>query len=162
MKSHFKQQHFFGIIILIILIALDIKIKDTIINYFSIISTKSIEIIPKFFNIVSVRNTGAAWGLFRNNNMIIMLISIGMLIIITVFLKFITENYKERLIAIYMIYAGIIGNCIDRFFRNAVVDFLDFYIGNIHWPSFNISDAAICLGASIIIISSFLRSTVKH
>ena len=54
-----------------------------------------------------------------------------------------------------MIIGGAIGNIIDRILIGAVIDFLDFYAFGYHWPAFNIADASICLGATVLIFESF-------
>ena len=51
-----------------------------------------------------------------------------------------------------MIFGGAIGNLIDRVRFGKVVDFLDSYIGNLHWPAFNIADSAITVGIGIFIL----------
>jgi signal peptidase II len=50
-----------------------------------------------------------------------------------------------------LIFGGAVGNLIDRFKYGKVVDFLDFYIGSLHWPAFNVADSAISIGMSILI-----------
>jgi signal peptidase II len=57
--------------------------------------------------------------------------------------------------------SGILGNSIDRVFRGAVVDFLQFYIGKYVWPSFNVADSCICVGVFIYILSSLFRPDRK-
>jgi signal peptidase II len=70
---------------------------------------------------------------------------------------------SERLmkISLSLILAGALGNLIDRIFRGYVIDFLDFYVKKWHWPSFNISDASITIGAFIIIFIFFFRKGLK-
>ena len=55
-------------------------------------------------------------------------------------------------VGLALILGGAIGNIIDRMRLRAVVDFLDFYIGEYHWPAFNIADSAICIGVVLILI----------
>ncbi|WP_051202241.1 signal peptidase II [Ferrimonas senticii] len=68
-----------------------------------------------------------------------------------------TEPKNNRLINISyaLIISGAIGNMIDRLAYGYVIDFIDFYVGNWHWPAFNIADSAICIGAALMIIDSF-------
>ncbi|MFZ6044001.1 signal peptidase II, partial [Vibrio natriegens] len=65
-----------------------------------------------------------------------------------------------------MIIGGALGNLFDRMYHGFVVDFLDFYVGNYHWPAFNIADTAICIGAGLIIIEGLIddkkKQPVKH
>lgn len=62
---------------------------------------------------------------------------------------------KMANIAYALIIGGALGNLFDRLYHGFVVDFLDFYYGNYHWPAFNIADSAICLGAALLILDGF-------
>ncbi len=137
---------------------------DQITKYLVVINKESlhsnpIELITGFFNLVYVRNTGAAWGMFHGNNLILLIIAVLALVIFSIFFKAITEWYPERVMGFFMIISGIIGNSIDRVFRGSVVDFLDFFYNTYHWPSFNVADSAICVGVFLIIISSLFRKS---
>jgi len=143
-----------------------LAISDQLTKYLILLNKENLyrdplQIIPGVFNIVYVRNTGAAWGIFHGNNFALLAIAIVALIAFSIFFKSITEWYPERVAGFFMIISGIIGNSIDRVFRGSVVDFLDFYYGQYHWPSFNVADSSICVGVFLIIISSLLRKTVK-
>lgn len=148
-----------GAVIMSVLVILDQITKYLVVIYKKSLYANPVEVIPGFFNIVYVRNTGAAWGMFHGNNLILLLIAIAALVLFTVFFKAITEYYPERIFAFFMVISGIIGNSIDRVLRGSVVDFLDFYFRSYHWPSFNVADSAICVGVTIIIISSLFRKT---
>jgi len=52
-----------------------------------------------------------------------------------------------------LILGGAAGNVVDRVWRHSVVDFLDFHVGNYHWPAFNLADSAIVVGAGLVILS---------
>ena len=97
--------------------------------------------------------------MFHGNNLILLTIAVAALVVFSIFFKAITEWYPERVIGFFMVISGIIGNSIDRIIRGSVVDFLDFFYRNHHWPSFNVADSAICVGVTIIIISSLFRKT---
>ena len=74
------------------------------------------------------------------------------------FFRYLTEGYFEREIALFMIFSGVIGNSIDRLWRGAVVDFLDFHWQDVwSYPVFNVADIAICTGVGLFILSGFLR-----
>jgi signal peptidase II len=68
---------------------------------------------------------------------------------------------KWNNIAYAMIIGGAVGNVFDRVVHGFVVDYLDFYWGNYHWPAFNLADMAICIGAAMIIIDSFRNKEQK-
>jgi signal peptidase II len=116
-----------------------------------------VPVIPGFFDIVQVGNTGAAWGMFKDQRWPLLAVSIVFLVVIVVSVRRLTEGWPERYYAMGMIIAGILGNSIDRIWRGAVVDFLDFHAFGHHWPAFNVADSSICIGVGIYIISSFKR-----
>ena len=116
-----------------------------------------IPIIPGFFSITYIRNTGAAWGMMSGFNGPLIALSIIMLVVLIIFRRsFITDTLNHKIAAGLMI-AGIIGNLIDRMRLGYVVDFLHFYIGKHQFPSFNVADSAICIGITIYIISQTLE-----
>jgi signal peptidase II len=116
-----------------------------------------IKVIPGLFNLVFVKNTGAAWGILAGKGWLLLVISVTVLVLIAVFIRRIAEGWPERYYSMALIAGGIAGNSIDRIWRGAVVDFLDFHYGPHHWPAFNVADSAICVGVFIFIISSWLR-----
>ncbi len=117
-----------------------------------------IEVIPGFFNITYIYNPGAAFGLFGNITETLRLtMLIGVSVIAFAILFYMYIKIKERdnliLIPIAMIIGGAVGNLIDRVRFQMVVDFLDFYWGQFHWPAFNIADAAITVGTIILVVT---------
>jgi signal peptidase II len=158
-----KGKHFIwiGLILFLILVIADQITKYYVVLHSSKLIREPVTVIPGFFNIVSVRNTGAAWGMFNGNSLILLIVAIVAFILIIIFFRTITEGFGERAIALFMIMSGIAGNSIDRIYRGSVVDFLDFHLHGWHWPSFNIADSAICVAVVIMIISSLVRATKK-
>ena len=115
-------------------------------------------IIKKFFYITHVNNTGAAWGIFSNNTILLIIISI----LFTGFFIYFIEHNKLKLyeeISSGLILSGIIGNMIDRIFRGYVVDFLNFYIFGYDYPVFNIADTFIVVGVIVLCIF-YIREAV--
>ena len=119
-------------------------------------------VIPGFFNLTYVTNTGAAWGILSGRYWLLLAISGAVFFAALWFLRHLTDGWKERYYAVLLILSGILGNCIDRVFRGAVVDFLQFYIGKYAWPSFNVADSCICIGVFIYIISTMIRPDRKN
>ncbi len=116
------------------------------------------EVIPGFMNLTHLRNTGAAWGMLGSQNMLLSLLSLIMLVLLIIFRRsFIgaSSHVLVHRIAFGLLTGGIIGNMIDRIRQGAVTDFLDFYIANWHWPSFNVADSAICIGVGIYLVASY-------
>ena len=138
---------------------------DQLTKYFVVANAelirKPLVLVPGFFNIVSVRNTGAAWGMFQGNNVFLFFVAFIALAILIISFRSITEKCPERYVAVFLVLSGIVGNSIDRLLRKSVVDFLDFYVGSYHWPAFNVADAAICIGVSLLVLSFLLRKPLK-
>ena len=116
-----------------------------------------IVVISGFFNITSVRNNGAAWNMFAGKQWFLLLVSLAAMAGIIFFFQKLTNGYKERIFAMFLLASGILGNCIDRLFRNEVVDFLEFHVGKYYWPSFNVADSCICVGVFIFVLSSLIQ-----
>ena len=117
----------------------------------------SLQLIPHFFRIVSVRNTGIVFGLFSGSDkgprdLLLIgftLIAMGGIVLYSI------KKAKEKLPDIYplaLILGGAAGNLSDRIRQGRVVDFLDFYVGNAHWPAFNIADSAIVVGVATLLV----------
>ncbi|PWU08971.1 MAG: signal peptidase II [Verrucomicrobia bacterium] len=119
----------------------------------------SIPVIPNFFYLVHVRNTGAAFGIFQDSNwFFIILAVIAVFILGLLFYRHVFPTPASRLAA-GLLLAGILGNLTDRLVHGSVVDFLDFILPWYgHWPAFNIADSCICIAAAIFICGSFLES----
>jgi len=111
-------------------------------------------LIPGFFNLTYLRNTGAAWGMLHGYNTWLGLLSIVVLAGLIFFRRSFISNVLEHKIALGCLIGGIAGNLVDRIKLGYVTDFLDFHIGEWHWPAFNIADAAICTGVGIYILSA--------
>ncbi|MBT4770382.1 MAG: signal peptidase II [Rhodospirillaceae bacterium] len=116
------------------------------------------QIIPllPFFNLVLVKNFGVSFGMFAGLGAIWPLVAIALVIMggLTYWLR----SVENRLLAtgLGFVIGGAAGNVIDRFRYGAVIDFLDFHAAGWHWPAFNLADAAITVGAAIILLESFL------
>ncbi|RMG03081.1 MAG: signal peptidase II [Nitrospirae bacterium] len=109
---------------------------------------ESIRVLP-FFQIVNVKNTGAAFGLFRGlGNPFFIALSVAAIC----FILYLILRDDSDLLSLSFILGGAAGNLIDRIRLGYVVDFLDFYLGKHHWPAFNIADAALTVGISLLFI----------
>ena len=124
-----------------------------------------IPIIPGFFSLVHASNTGAAFSLFTGNNFFFIGLALAALAVVIFLLIRDSRAPKteQRLnnitkISFGLLASGILGNVTDRIFRGAVTDFLDFYISEYSWPSFNVADSCICIAAGLLILGSFGRT----
>lgn len=111
-----------------------------------------------FFNIVFTWNPGASFSLFRalgESAPFIIIVVTGAIIGAILYYLFMRANSYER-IPLALIAGGAIGNLIDRIRFGAVVDFLDFHIGGIHWPAFNIADICIVVGVGLYLLNWYI------
>ena len=115
---------------------------------------QNITVIAGFFDITHIHNPGGAFGLMANMNetvrtiVFLLAASVAVGLIFYFYIKT-PRGYSFLAVGFALIFGGAIGNLIDRVRMGAVVDFLDVYIGNYHWPSFNIADSAITAGIFI-------------
>jgi signal peptidase II len=114
-----------------------------------------ITIIPGFFNLTHVRNRGAAFGILADAPGIWRgLFFISVTVIAVAVIGYLIRTAKERLhiIAFSLIAGGAVGNLVDRVRYSEVVDFIQWYVKNFYWPSFNIADSAISIGVVLLFI----------
>lgn len=105
-------------------------------------------------------NPGAAWGLFRDlsltaRNSIFSLTLLGAVAFILVYFRKLTREQRPAQVALSLVFAGAIGNFIDRVARGYVVDFIDWYWWNrpdLYWPTFNIADSMIVVGVLLLVL----------
>jgi signal peptidase II len=107
-----------------------------------------------------VGNTGSAFGLLANQTFLLIIVGIASLLIILLFLRYLSQVTTLSMVSIGLIWGGAVGNLVDRLRFGYVTDFIDFRLwGNFHWPAFNIADAATTVGV-FVLIYSFYRSGV--
>jgi signal peptidase II len=117
-------------------------------------------VVPDFFNLVNVTNTGAAFGSFKGNNTFFVAISLIALVVVTVLLVRPRTFDLWRDVSLALLLAGILGNLTDRLLYGHVIDFLLF---NLHvryadpWPAFNVADSCISIAVVLFIIHSFRK-----
>jgi signal peptidase II len=124
----------------------------------SISHYEALIVVPDFFNLVNVPNTGAAFGSFKGNNTFFVVISLIALVVVIVLLVRHRRSDLWRDISLALLLAGILGNLTDRLLYGHVIDFLLF---NLHiryadpWPAFNVADSCISTAVVLFIIHSF-------
>jgi len=111
------------------------------------------------FNIVHMRNTGAAFSMFSGAApAFFILLGVAVSIGILWWLRRHPQGQTLVAIALALILGGALGNVIDRATRGYVVDFLDFYWGTWHFAAFNVADSAITVGAGLLLLDMFIES----
>lgn len=109
-------------------------------------------IIPDFFSINFVKNTGAAFSILQGYTIVFIVISIIAIYIIDK--RYINDNMKRlETYSISLLIGGIIGNLIDRVIYGYVIDFISFKIFNYYFPIFNIADICITIGVILLVIN---------
>ena len=148
-----KRVHY--LILSAAVILLDIWTKSLVLSRIQL--HEAISIIPNFFQLVHVRNTGAAFGLGANasSKLVPVLLNVGAIAVFCVVVVYALRSaVSDRLLqtGLHLILGGAIGNLLDRFRFGYVVDFLDVYVGTHHWPAFNVADSAICIGIGLLFL----------
>jgi len=159
-----KRKYWVLIVVFLLVLFLDQWTKLTIRQSLSLYQT--VEVIHGFFNLVHVRNTGGAFGIFGGERggvgslffVVVSVVAIGSIIILLIRLK---EGEKIISLSLSFILSGAVGNLIDRLWHGEVVDFLDFYVSSYHWPAFNIADSAICVGIGLMVLALFVKDHKK-
>ena len=135
-------------------IILDVVTKMIIVKQVAFHET--IKVLP-FINIVHIENKGAAFGLFAGlGNVFFIIISLVAIVFIAYYLK--TVQKKMEIISLSLVLGGAVGNLIDRIRIGKVTDFIDFYINNWHWPSFNVADSALTVGIILFLWANIFGS----
>ena len=115
---------------------------------------ESIKVIPGFFSITFVTNTGAAFGLFSGNESWRKILFLTITVLAMGFIIYVYKNSKNYtwtlLLGSSFVFGGALGNLVDRIFHSKVIDFFLFYLGRWSWPAFNVADTAITIGAFLI------------
>lgn len=134
----------------IIVIIIDQITKLIIMNNMKI--GEEIVVIKKFFSILYVTNTGAAFSILENSTTLIIIISLFCLALIVSLLKKEKDITPIKVISFGILIGGMISNLIDRVFYKNVVDFLSFNIINYRFPVFNIADIGITIGVFLYLL----------
>ena len=123
---------------------------------------ESVPVIPGFFDLTYITNTGAAFGILAGDqNIWRQVFFVGMTLVAITVLCFAFRQYRDGgklyVVAIGLVGGGALGNLVDRLRFGHVVDFLDFYIKGHHYPAFNVADSAITVGVSMFLLAGYLE-----
>jgi signal peptidase II len=120
---------------------------------------ESLSVIPGCFNITHRLNQGIAFSFFSNVNAAPYIFS-AVAVLAVIFIGWLAYRHTDLpvkvILALGLVAGGALGNMIDRILPpHKVLDFVDWYVGNYHWPAFNIADSAICVGAALLVLAAF-------
>ena len=137
--------------------ALDLWSKSAIFAWLEQRGQESFSIVDGFFQLVSVENAGAAFGIAYGQRHLLTVVS-GLALIAIVVVFFLSRNQPRLVhVALGLFVAGVCGNLYDRIFNEGRVrDFLDVYWGDKHWPAFNVADSMLCIAVGLLLVSTVL------
>jgi signal peptidase II len=123
-------------------------------------------VVPGFFDLIHVRNTGAAFGIladsgwtFRGGFFILMAFAV---LAVIMWMLIFGPAVDALLVTTYALFCGgAVGNLVDRLRFGAVVDFIDVHWGDLHWPAFNVADSALCVGVALFFVHFFLSKPAE-
>jgi signal peptidase II len=148
-----KYLRFAGVVFLVVL--MDQITKAMVLKMMPLF--KSIVVIPGIFSLTHIHNPGGAFGFLSQNggpwlHWMFLAAAVVALSMILYFHHQTPKTHPYLGLGLSLIFGGAIGNLIDRLRFGEVVDFLDFYIAHLHWPTFNVADSAVTIGVGIFII----------
>ena len=149
--KHFNKNITYLFFLFLLLVSFDQLTKGLVINNIELYQSTSL--LP-FLNFTFVVNYGFAFGFLNNPSLNQLVVSLVILSIIIYFLYLLikTQDHIFRF-SLVLILSGALGNFSDRIFRGFVIDFIDIYISDYHWPAFNLADSWITIGFMILIFN---------
>ncbi|EOD78429.1 lipoprotein signal peptidase [Grimontia sp. AD028] len=145
----------------LLVFVLDIGSKLLVMNTMGYGWSNRIEVLP-FFNLLYVHNYGAAFSFLSDaggwQRWFFAAIALGVSGMLVYWMRQTPSTNRILNVAYALVIGGAIGNLFDRLVHGYVVDFLDFYVGNYHWPAFNLADTGIVIGAVLIVLDSIIAS----
>ncbi|RAT13650.1 MULTISPECIES: signal peptidase II [Lonsdalea] len=146
----------------LVVLVVDLGSKQWVMTHFQL--GESLPLIP-FFNLTYAHNPGAAFSFLADKDgwqrWFFAVIALAITAALLVLMYRSSASQKLNNIAYAMIIGGAVGNLTDRLIHGYVIDFIDFYINDWHYPTFNIADVGICIGALLIVLEGFFVSPEK-
>lgn len=123
----------------------------------------SAPVIPGLFHITLVTNRGALFGLFHDlaepyRGLLFTIVPVLAIVLMLVFQYRTTIQDTVTQTGLALILGGALGNLVDRLRMGYVIDFLDVFVGEHHWPAFNVADSCICIGVALLLLDLLARS----
>jgi signal peptidase II len=117
----------------------------------------AITVVPDFFYLVHVGNTGAAWSILTGKSLFLAALATGTLLAIFLWRRALGLQQRRAQVCFGLLCGGIAGNLVDRVRHQHVIDFIDLHFGSYVYPTFNVADSGICVGVLLYLWHS-LRS----
>lgn len=139
-------------------LVLDLLTKAWVLDNFTLYET--VPVLGDFFRFTYTHNPGAAFGIHIGEHSRLFFLGLALVALgILAWLYVVTPLWDRlRLYAVALVTGGALGNIVDRIrFERGVVDFLDVGIGAYRWPVFNVADAAVSVGAVLLLVSFYLE-----
>jgi signal peptidase II len=153
-----------GLTTAFVVVILDQLSKAAVLAHFAARASGERETITSFFSLALTYNRGISFGLFNRgagvNALFFSLAAAAIVVVLVFWLSRVASPFLA--VAIGLIIGGAVGNVIDRVRLGAVVDFLDFHVGYLHWPAFNLADSAICIGVAAMLLDGLLLRREAH
>jgi signal peptidase II len=122
-------------------------------------------VIPGYFDLINIRNRGAAFGFLNRPDIEWQFwLFLAATIVAAGAILALARNARHGPVffaGLGCILGGALGNLADRLRFRAVVDFLDFHVGSLHWPAFNVADTSICIGAFLVCVITWRNGPEK-
>ena len=138
----------------------NLLLVDQVVKAASISSLRDrppVEVIPNLFNLAYVENRGCAWGMFQGHVWPLAVFGIVVMGLLVWKRKSVFPRGGWGVLSEILLYAGIVGNLVDRLARGYVVDMFDFHWGVHHFPVFNVADSYITVAAALLLILGFFQ-----
>ena len=157
-----RNKYLFLFVVSSVLIVIDQYTKFMVTLYIPL--NYSVKVVEGFFNLTHIRNSGVAFGIFADLQSELkpyLLIFVSVIAIVAVLAIFHQTEKDKRLVqnGLVLIFSGAIGNLIDRVLHKEVIDFVDFFVENQHWPAFNVADSCITIGVMFMVADMFVGTT---
>lgn len=144
------------------LVLVDAVVKELAVGFLK--GSAAVSVIPGLFNLAYVENRGCAWGLLQGH--VWPLAAFGVVALVFLVWKrrsvFGVPGSRLGAVAEPLLYAGVVGNLIDRVFRGYVIDMFDFHWQARHFPCFNVADTFICVSVGLLLLASLLAPPAKR
>jgi len=157
-----RNKYLFLFVVSSVLIVIDQYTKFMVTLYIPL--NYSVKVVEGFFNLTHIRNSGVAFGIFADLQSELkpyLLIFVSVIAIVAILAIFHQTEKDKRLVqnGLVLIFSGAIGNLIDRVLHKEVIDFVDFFVENQHWPAFNVADSCITIGVMFMVADMFVGTT---